>query len=53
MTAHSHVRFHFRYLRNRCALFLKPQQIQASLFRARSLIAKHGVLLVENNLYYI
>ena len=45
-SAHSHVRLQFRYLGNRCALSLKQQQKQAYLFRARSLIAKHGVLLV-------
>ena len=51
MTVHSHVRMQFRYLGNRSALTLKPHQKQLSvnsyyLFRARSFIAKHGVLLV-------
>ena len=46
MTAHSHVRFKFRCLDNRSALKLKPHQKQTYLFRARSFIAKHGVLLV-------
>ena len=52
-TVHSHVRLQFRYLGNRSALTLKPHQKQTfsslsgSLFRARSFIAKHGVLLVH------
>ena len=46
MPAHSHVRFQFRCLGNRSALILKPHQKQTYLFRARSFIAKHGVLLV-------
>ena len=44
VTAHSHVRLQFRYLGNRSALTLKPHQKQTYLFRARSFIAKHGVL---------
>ena len=36
----------FRCLVSRWALSLKPRQQQADLFRARSFIAKHGVLLV-------
>ena len=43
---HSHVRVQFRCLGNRWALALKPHQKQTYLFRARSFIAKHGVLLV-------
>ena len=46
VTAHSHVRLQFRCLGNRSALILKPHQKQTYLFRARSFIAKHGVLLV-------
>ena len=46
VTAHSHVLFKFRCLDNRSALTLKPHQKQTYLFRARSFIAKHGVLLV-------
>ena len=46
MTAHSHVRLQFRCLGNRRALTLKPRQKQTYLFRARSFIAKQGVLLV-------
>ena len=47
VAAHSHVRLHeFRYLENRSALTLKPHQKQTYLFRVRSFIAKHGVLLV-------
>ena len=46
MTAHSHVRFQFRCPGNRSALTLKPHQKQTYLFRARSYIATHGVLLV-------
>ena len=46
MTAHSHVRLQFRCLGNRSALTLKPHQKQTYLFRSRSFIAKHGVLLV-------
>ena len=46
VTAHSHVRFKFRCLDNRSALKLKSHQKQTYLFRARSFIAKHGVLLV-------
>ena len=46
MTAHSHVRLQFRCLGNRRALTLKPHQKQTYLFRARSFIAKQGVLLV-------
>ena len=51
---HSHVRVQFRCLGNRWALALKPHQKQTYLFRARSFIAKHGVLLVirkQNNHY--
>ena len=48
VTAHSHVLFKFRCLDNRSALTLKPHQKQTYLFRARSFIAKHGVLLVRN-----
>ena len=44
---HSHVRVQFRCLGNRWALALKPHQKQTYLFRARSFIAKHGVLLVN------
>ena len=44
---HSHVRLQFRCLGNRWVLALKPHQKQTYLFRARSFIAKHGVLLVE------
>ena len=47
MTVHSHVRLQFRYLGNRSALALKPHQKQTYLFRARSFIAKHGVLLYK------
>ena len=46
---HSHVRVQFRCLGNRWALALKPHQKQTYLFRARSFIAKHGVLLVISN----
>ena len=46
VTAHSHMRLQFRYLGNYSALTLKPHQKQTDLFRARSFIAKHGVLLV-------
>ena len=46
MTAHSHVRLQFRCLGNRSALTLKPHLKHTYLFRARSFIAKHGVLLV-------
>ena len=46
MTAHSHVRIQFRCLGNRRVLTLKPHQKQTYLFRARSFIAKEGVLLV-------
>ena len=46
VTAHSHVRLQFRCLGNRSALILKPHQKQTYLFRARSYIATHGVLLV-------
>ena len=46
MTAHSHVRVQFRCLGNHSALTLKPHQKQTYLFRARSYIAKQGVLLV-------
>ena len=46
MTAHSHVRLQFRCLENRSALTLKPHQKHTYVFRARSFIAKHGVLLV-------
>ena len=46
VTAHSHVRLQFRCLGNRSALTLKPHQKQTYLFRSRSFIAKHGVLLV-------
>ena len=46
MTAHSHVRLQFRCLGNRSALTLKPYQKETYLFRSRSFIAKHGVLLV-------
>ena len=53
VTAHSHVRLQFRYLRNRSALTLKSHQKQTYLFRARSFIAKHGVLLVLCSLMYI
>ena len=49
MTVHSHVRLQFRYLGNRSALTLKPHQKQTYLFRARSFIAKHGVLLVNKS----
>ena len=49
VTAHSHVRLQFRYLGNRSALTLKPHQKQTYLFRARSFIAKHGVLLVTSD----
>ena len=47
VTAHSHVRLQFRCLGNRSALTLKPHQKQTYLFRSRSFIAKHGVLLVH------
>ena len=47
VTAHSHVRLQFRCLGNRSALILKPHQKQTNLFRARSYIATHGVLLVR------
>ena len=46
VTAHLHVRFQFHCLGNRSALILKPHQKQTYLFRARSYIATHGVLLV-------
>ena len=46
VTTHSHVRFKFRCFDNRSALTLKLHQKQTYLFRARSFIAKHGVLLV-------
>ena len=46
MTAHSHVRLQFRCLGNRSALTSKPYQKHTYLFRSRSFIAKHGVLLV-------
>ena len=47
VTAHSHVRLQFRCLGNRWALTLKPHQNKLTyLFRARSFIAKHDVLLV-------
>ena len=49
VTAHSHVRLQFRYLGNRSALTLKLHQKQTYLFRARSFIAKHGVLLVTSD----
>ena len=49
VTAHSHVRLQFRYLGNRSVLTLKPHQKQTYLFRARSFIAKHGVLLVTSD----
>ena len=45
VTAHSHVHFQFRF-GNRWALSLKSHQKEAYFFRARSFIAKHGVLLV-------
>ena len=50
-TAHSHVRLQFRCLGNRrvSALTLKPHQKQTYLFRSRSFIAKHGVLLVQDS----
>ena len=47
VTAHKHVRVQFRCLGNCWALSLKPHQKQAYLFRARSFITKHGVLLVH------
>ena len=47
VTAHSHVRLQFRCLGNRSTLTLKPHQKQTYLFRSRSFIAKHGVLLVS------
>ena len=53
VTAHSHVRLQFRYLGNRSALTLKPHQKQTCLFRARSFIAKHGVLLVNTDVVAI
>ena len=53
VTAHSHVRLQFRYLGNRSALTLKPHQKQTYLFRARSFIAKHGVLLVISRMFSI
>ena len=49
VTAHSHVRLQFRCLGNRSALTLKPHLNKTYLFRARSFIAKHGVLLVLIN----
>ena len=49
VTAHSHVRLKFRCLGNRSALTLKSHQKQTYLFRSRSFIAKHGVLLVVGN----
>ena len=45
-TAHSHVRLQFCCLENRSTLTLKPHQKQTYLFRPRSYIATHGVLLV-------
>ena len=47
MTAHSHVRLQFRCLGKRSALILKPHQKQTYIFRVRSYIATHGVLLVN------
>ena len=46
VTAHLHMLLQFRCLGNYSALTLKPHQKQTYLFRARSFIAKHGVLLV-------
>ena len=53
VTAHSHVRLQFRCLGNRSALTLKPHQKQTYLFRSRSFIAKHGVLLVLFFLFFL
>ena len=51
--AHTHVRLQFCCLGNRWALFLKPHQKQVYLFRARSFIAKHDVLLVLDILDWV
>ena len=47
VTAHTHVRLQFRCHGNRWALSLKSHQKQVYFFRARSFIAKQGVLLVN------
>ena len=46
VTAYMHVRLQFRCLGNPRALSLKSHKKQVYLFRARSFIAKHGVLVV-------